>query len=425
VTTGASSLPDAGVGGFAGSRGRWASRLSRFGRVTSSGRFIPEVDGLRFVAIASVVLYHLSGYVQSKATTPFAADPQQTLLSRVVVHGNIGVQLFFVISGFILAMPFASHYLRDAPRVSLRSYFMRRLTRLEPPYVVSMLLFFVLLVVYVGNSAADLLPHLLASLVYLHNLIFGYASTINGVAWSLEVEVQFYILVPILARVFAIRAEGARRGTIAAAIAAIIAFQWVFIGPHETGRLALSIVNQLQFFLIGFLLADLFVTDWAGAPRRIWQWDVVSLFGWPAIALTWQSEALFRTTFPPLVLMLYIAAFRGVWSSRVFSNAWLTTIGGMCYTIYLLHYQIISFVGRHTRALRISDRFEVEFLWQLALVTPPLLIVCGVYFMLIEKPCMRKDWPQRLAAAVRRRFLPPTSPEAGNDLASSSRSSTR
>ena len=72
---------------------------------------------------------------------PYAEDPSHSVIARVLEHGNYGVQLFFVISGFVLALPFASHYLCQTRAVSLRAYFLRRLTRLEPPYVLSMLLF--------------------------------------------------------------------------------------------------------------------------------------------------------------------------------------------------------------------------------------------------------------------------------------------
>ena len=58
--------------------------------------------------------------------------------------GFRGVELFFVISGFILGLPFAAHYLKGAAPVSLRKYYLRRLTRLEPPYIVALLVLFIL-----------------------------------------------------------------------------------------------------------------------------------------------------------------------------------------------------------------------------------------------------------------------------------------
>jgi peptidoglycan/LPS O-acetylase OafA/YrhL len=385
--------------------------LLQLRRVTSSGRFIPEIDGLRFVAIMSVLLYHLRGYLLERGG-PFAGDPKQSLPALLFERGNYGVQLFFVISGFILALPFASHRLRGTKAVSLKAYFLRRLTRLEPPYIISMLLFFALLVVYVHESATVLAPHLAASLLYVHNIVYGGEGTINPVAWSLEVEIQFYILVPVLARLFAIRDTARRRSVIVGLIVMALLLQ-TFVMPSDTSRVSRSVLNYLQFFLFGFLLADVYLVEWRLAPEPSLRWDVVSLAGWPLLPVLWTFGALSRWAFPVATFVLYCAAFRGRWSRKVFSLPLITTIGGMCYTTYLLHYQIISFIGRYTVRWRVSDRFGVELLWQLALLGPVILLVCAVYFVLIERPCMRPDWPQRLAKWVRER-RPATTVSPGN-----------
>jgi peptidoglycan/LPS O-acetylase OafA/YrhL len=384
--------------GLAGSPKRGRFSLLRFRRVTSSGRFIPEIDGLRFIAILVVYLYHLSGYVLEKDGI-FTGNPGAGAVARIMSHGHYGVQLFFVISGFILAMPFASHYLIGSKPVSLRSYFLRRLTRLEPPYVISMLLFAVLMIVYVGVNASYVWPRLAASLLYIHNFVYGGGSAINPVAWSLEVEIQFYILVPLLARLFAIQDLRVRRTTIVALIVIALAMQ-AFVMP-DTLRFTRSILNNIQFFLCGFLLAEVYLLEWRSAPGLSPQWDIVSLIGWPSLLLVWEYPHLSRWLFPPMALCLYFAAFRGRWSRAFFANPWIMTIGGMCYTIYLLHYQIISFVGRFSLRFKSSEAFAAELLWQFLLITPVVLAICGVYYALIERPCMRPDWPRRLMNKVR------------------------
>ncbi len=85
---------------------------------------------------------------------------------------------------------------------SYSAYLLRRVTRLEPPFILSLLLRFALIVVVFREDCRQLLPHFLASLLYLHNVIFGSLSRISPPTWSLEVEVQFYLLAPLLARVF-------------------------------------------------------------------------------------------------------------------------------------------------------------------------------------------------------------------------------
>jgi peptidoglycan/LPS O-acetylase OafA/YrhL len=86
--------------------------MLEFRRITTQKRFIPQIDGLRFVAISSVVLLHVYAALERGA----APEP-------VPLDGDIakrGVELFFVISGFILGVPFASRYLLNGQKVGLK-----------------------------------------------------------------------------------------------------------------------------------------------------------------------------------------------------------------------------------------------------------------------------------------------------------------
>ena len=104
--------------------------MLQFQRITTQRRLIPQIEGLRFVAIASVVFFHIYAALKSGAVpAPFPLD------SDMPKHG---VELFFAISGFILGVPFASRYLLGTAKINLRSYFLRRLTRLEPPYFLAL-----------------------------------------------------------------------------------------------------------------------------------------------------------------------------------------------------------------------------------------------------------------------------------------------
>src|ERR1700690_3142069 len=93
---------------------------SKASRTTTSGQFIPEIDGLRFIAIFSVILFHLSGYVTVKT----GRTEEHDLLADLFSHGNFGVKLFFVISGFVIALPFAKGHLSNDKLPSLKQYFL-------------------------------------------------------------------------------------------------------------------------------------------------------------------------------------------------------------------------------------------------------------------------------------------------------------
>ena len=373
----------------------WDWLRQRLSRETSSGRLIPQMDGLRFVAIGMVILFHLNGYLQAKSTLHHSGSMLQSdWLGQIALVGFRGVELFFVISGFILGLPFAAHHLKDAPRVSLRKYYLRRLTRLEPPYFLAASVLFVLALCVQQGAAAALYPHLVASLFYLHNLIYGLPSPVIGVAWSLEIEVQFYVLVPLLTLLFAIRRPWLRRLSLVTTILGILSAQsWLL--PARAPA-SLSILAYLQFFLIGFLLADVFLSDWKEAPQSAWYWDTVAVVGWPLLFIMLRSATLAHWLFPMLLFLLYCATFRGSWTSRIFSNPCITIIGGMCYSIYLIHYEVISAVGRFTKGIAEGWPYWAYFAVQLALIGASILLICGLYFVLLEKPCMRHNWPQRL-----------------------------
>jgi peptidoglycan/LPS O-acetylase OafA/YrhL len=393
--------------------GSFSGRLLRpFRRVTSSGGFIAEIDGLRFIAIGTVILFHLVVNLGFKSPAAYAVPSSGNLLVAVARHGFRGVELFFIISGFILAFPFASNRLLGKPPVRLGQYFLRRLTRLEPPYILCMVFLFFVRVAVAHESVGRLFPHLAASLVYCHNLLFRSENPINNVAWSLEIEVQFYMLVPLLSRIFLVRNKAVRRSVIVGAIAGSILFEWLFIAPESW--MYLTILRFLHFFLIGFLLADMFLVDWRQSAAKSLRWDIVSLFGWPALFFIWNSPwlsvellpyghlpVLAAFLFPPLAFLLYQAVFRGIVTNRIMTNPWITTIGGMCYTIYLFHNPLIGALAGLTKGLVPTGSYTLNVVIQGCIILPVVLAACGLYFVAIERPCMRRDWPRRLAERVR------------------------
>jgi len=340
-------------------------------RITTSGRFIPEIDGFRFLAIASVFVYHLNALYPGQAGR---------LLTIVAQHGSYGVQLFFTISGFILGLPFAAYYLTSKTPVSLRKYFLRRLTRLEPPYMLNILAVFAFGLFISGKlSFARDSGHLFASLLYLHSAIYGRESFINTVAWSLEVEVQFYCLAPLLAKVFTLRY---RRLAILFSMLAIGGVQ-AFI-QHPPARLALSLVWQLQYFLAGFLLADIYLTEWKEKPSKSWYWDIIVALAFVLSFSSTLTRGTSRLVLPFCTLLLYSAIFQSRVMGAVFRWWPITSFGGMCYTIYLYHDSIIDVLSRHIGQHHVIVTFTI--------LSAAVGAFSTVHFLLVEKPCMKPEW---------------------------------
>lgn len=372
-------------------------RLS-FRRIISSGSFIPEIDGLRFIAITSVFFYHLSGFLTEKDLNTYADNLDYSFLKNLLSHGHLGVPLFFTISGFILGIPFAKFYLAKESPVDLKKYFLRRLTRLEPPYILVMtvLLFGA---VYIANTITlnEGILSYLSSLVYSHNIIYGDLPKLNAVAWSLEVEVQFYILAPLMAYLFKIKKSGLRR-----LIFISIAILFIFLNKFEFYSLSfISIINYLQYFLIGFLLSDLYVSKSSLVPKTKYD-SLIGLFLFLIIWLfdegdfnsnthefIWESVQLVS-----IFLLYQYVLFNNIF--KFLSLRLITNIGGMCYSIYLLHYPLISMFGNPLMKYSFSTYSFVNVTIYCLILTTVVLSISSIFFLLIERPCMDKNWYKKI-----------------------------
>jgi peptidoglycan/LPS O-acetylase OafA/YrhL len=374
-------------------------RIWSLRRITSGSSWIPEIDGLRFVAIALVVIFHLSAEVSAKSGIPLIRQSWYSGLFAFFGRGDIGVRIFFVISGFILGRPFARHYLLGHARPSLRSYYLRRLTRLEPPYLINIAVCAIAAAIHSHVPLRTLLLPFAASALYLHGFFFRWSHIINPVAWTLEMEVQFYVLVPLLTLVFLVRRPWLRRmllGTISILLPAWVLF-FAFGKISGASHFWATIVWWLQYFLAGMLLSDLYVTDMVRWPVS-WRWDVVSGAAWGI--LFFASYRLLYIAEPLLIALAFVAAFRGVLLRRLLATEWLAIVGGMCYSIYLWHFFIIALVFKASRRIVVSHDLLANFLVQSALILPCILAFCILYFVFIERPCMDPAWPQELWAAL-------------------------
>ena len=373
------------------------------GGSSPSNRFIPEVDGFRFLAILIVILSHI--FVQDAPM--YATSYLGGVFVRAFVDGRHGVYLFFTISGFILALPFARHHLEGGKPVAIGSYFKRRLTRLEPPYVVAMLLRTPAILLLKGAATGTVGLHLLASLFYVHSLAFGTYSTINPPAWSLEVEIQFYILAPLLTAVFLIRSVALRRTVLVAAILVSGAASQALIDPF--GRLSLTLLYFFQYFAAGFLLCDLYLTK-AHLSLPPWVWDAIGV-----AALCWvlvsQSPA-YPVVLPFVTICLYMAGFFGRVVRGFFSLPIVSLVGGMCYSIYLTHTAVLSGIHALLRRLDLTGwNYYARTSCLYVLCFSAILVVGTLYFKLIERPCMDPQWPRQLAARLFGHTGPPHSLE--------------
>ena len=372
-------------------------------RITSSTGFIPEIDGLRFLAIVPVVFQHFSERILNVYPTN---EGESNQLAWICSHGHIGVYIFFAISGFILALPFGKAKLSAGKPVSLKQYFIRRVTRIEPPYLVVMTLLFVALLVAKHESFIGMFPQYLASIFYVHRYVYGQWSPINPPAWTLEVEVTFYLIAPfITALYFGIRNASIRRTVL---ISLVVIKVFVANTTSLFDNLYLTLPFLIEYFCIGILVADFFLTDMRHPSKKDNSrlFDIIALISIVVLFSTWSWDKNIVWKWPFLIALFFTfyGCLRGNRVKKFFQLPWITAIGGMCYSIYLLHLAFAEFVAAVIMKVSPFDNYFVNFTLGIPFFLLGLFVVSVIFFKLIEQPCMDPTWPRQLVQFIRSKF---------------------
>jgi peptidoglycan/LPS O-acetylase OafA/YrhL len=380
--------------------------IQRFQRSTSSASFVPEIDGLRFFCIFLVMIFHLNTAMHKNVDAYHAYWQNQLLIKTMgdlswwVARLDLGVKVFFAISGYILGMPFLKYYLYGGKKIDIKQYLVRRLTRLEPPFIISLLGMMLIQIVLFHKNAIEWVKHFVAGIFYAHYPIYGSSSPINPVTWSLETEAQFYISLPILlALVFLFKK---RLQQIGAFVVLLLVFLWFKhqIYVYHVTQLLNSIFYYFTFFAVGTIYAAAHLarpTIFFNGNKKI-MFDALGIASILCLFYFYKPQQYLLNTlfFNVGVFGLFLSAFRGKLFNWFFTRPIIYLIGGMCYSIYLLHYALFSMLMPFTIKLSIHHGYWADLLVQACIVFPIALIICGIFYLLIEKPCMNKDWPSQL-----------------------------
>ena len=375
--------------------------LSSLSRKTSSSSFIPEIDGLRFLAIITVVLYHLNtafskelGIGLSQALDAMGGVKTNFYLAWWWVRLDLGVKLFFAISGFVLALPFLRYQMGLSDKsVNLKSYFTRRLTRLEPPFVVSLVGFYLVHTLFLDANYIHYLKHLGAGIIYGHVFIFGEANPINPVSWSLETEAQFYLLVPILfylRSLFGNGKQGVRMLAFALLVLLSVFFKKQFIWDPYLNR---SIFSYFMNFAMGIMSCWFYLKYPNWFKEKSFGFDLLGLVAFFGMFYFYKPQHHYQNIvfFNLSIFFTVIAAFKGRLLNLFYSRKWIYTIGGMCYSIYLLHYAFFHASVKLFRATWVDDwTYTTNLLLQILPQLFLVLLVSSIFYILFERPFMQR-----------------------------------
>lgn len=166
-------------------------------------RHVDTCDGLRAMAILLVGWFHI--WQQSWLYPGLTVFGRSISLDPLVRSGYIWVDMMILISGFCLYLPWARLRRTHGTRPAALEFYARRFVRIHPSYLLTIaVMFAVALATHAYADAGHMARDLLSHLTYTHTFFYDayYATNLGGALWTLAVEMQFYLIFPLLARAF-------------------------------------------------------------------------------------------------------------------------------------------------------------------------------------------------------------------------------
>jgi peptidoglycan/LPS O-acetylase OafA/YrhL len=305
---------------------------------------LERIDVLRAFAILMVVCFHFLPSVTGQyefAWNGFWRDAREVQTPLMwflypLTLGWSGVSLFFVISGFCIHYSFLKHEAGSPGKPFLKQFFWKRFWRIYPPYFITLVVFFYLMFRHpeTGPTAGNFWLHLLL----VHNFSAGAFIGINPAFWSLAVEMQFYLLFPL---VLMLRHKVGIKNTfwffaavsLACRIAALFLQDWSQPPTQHLWDFTLALFVD---WLLGAWLAE----KWLASERLFGASSgTVLLLGILAVALTWNKITAAFLGFTAFSLW-YAALMELYLFSRKSFGRWermLVPVGLCSYSIYLWH----------------------------------------------------------------------------------------
>jgi peptidoglycan/LPS O-acetylase OafA/YrhL len=355
------------------------------------GDYLPALTGLRGVAAAWVLLFHLWQFAGAPALAVRIAH--HTLdFTPLASCGFFGVDLFFALSGFLLSIPFHRASLQNVAMPNLRAFWERRCRRVLPAYYVQLAVLAALMLVR-GDTAALTATNLGAHALLVQNFIHV-PETFNGVYWTMPIEWDFYIVLPLLALLLArLRAWLALACVIAFAVAFRIACYQVAFDPAWGRYLDYGAVIQLPArvdeFFFGVLCAWVYVRAPA-ARARLWILAGATGIAVAMIAYVRLGNYISTPRLPWVLLhFTWVGAVFGAFvfgaasQRRWFCGRMLAWLGLISYSLYLWHYPLLL-LAQHFDVLAIGG--VAAMLRDTLIVVPAILLVSWLSQHFVERP---------------------------------------
>ena len=339
----------------------------------------PEIDGLRALAVVAVVIYHFN--------------------RAILPGGYLGVDIFFVISGFVITASLARNQ-GDSSIEFLLKFYERRIRRLVPALLICVVITSLLLCLFdpipairLGTAWRSMLGF---SNIMLYNLSTDYFSSSTEInpfthTWSLSIEAQFYLFFPfiLLWTGFVPSPQQGAKALFRVIGALSIASLMIFFYQQSANQPAAFFLLPARFWQLGAgCLLFLTSINKTGCTWR-WGYRLYSLLGLTFLAamvglmllpISFQGVTSFAMVMLATALLASIG--QGTPSMALLTHPWLVLVGLLSYSLYLWHWSVL-----------VLSRWTIGIHWwtipfQIALI----LLLAWVSYRVIERPMRSHPW---------------------------------
>ncbi len=337
-----------------------------------------DIQGLRALAVLAVIVFHLD--------------------RSLLPSGFVGVDMFFVISGFIIARLL----LKSEGRVSLSSFYWGRAKRIIPAYSVMLLASALVAAILLLPPDYRLFERSLTSaLKFTSNWFFANSTGYFDPAahelpllhtWSLAIEMQFYLLLPLC---FMFLRPATLKPLFLLMAASGLAFaQWQLADPVDARDAYFSLIARMPEFLLGSLAAlygmgnswttrQRAIASHVGLALTVSSWVFIHEDRFPGVWSLW----------PCLGVVLVIAGRAEGRATAWLKSRWMVWLGGLSYALYLWHWPVLAFLRYITQAYELSPVLWLAF----AVLT---LLLSWLSWSFIETPARALSLDRRQLVRV-------------------------
>jgi len=336
---------------------------------------IPALNGIRALAVLLVVISH-SGF-------------------GYIIPGGFGVTVFFFLSGFLITTLLLNEF-RETQKISILHFFIRRILRLYPAFLVAIILAYSLAYFEIIGGKATLIGAFAQFFYFANyfNVFFDgvqYTPAGTSIYWSLAVEEHFYLIYPLICSFFLIKMDAKKLLIFLFSLILTVLFWRIYLQQgldFKEGRILYATDTRIDSIVFGCLLALLKNPIGVMGKRELTLQDLfLIVFTLAGIAATFLiRDEIFRLTLRYSiqglllsVLFYYAIAF---YEHRLFSflnSNILNIIGIYSYSIYLFHFTVIEVV--QTNLPQVSQKYIL-----LPIVLIISTIMSALVFKFIESP---------------------------------------